>query len=377
MFPVKKKLNDHEKINWLRLIRTENIGPMTFYQLLRQCGSIDQVFERLPQMARNGGRLDGLKIPSITEIESEIEKLHKIGGEFIFACEPNYPYNLGFVEDAPPVLSTIGNLNLLTKTSLAVVGSRNSSMNGEKFAFNISQEIGRSGYVIISGLARGIDRYAHLGSIETGTIGVLAGGINVIYPPENEKLYHEMKEKGLILAENPFGMEPIARHFPKRNRIVSGIAKGVLVVEAALRSGSLITARFALEQGRDVFAVPGSPFDPRCKGTNGLLREGAILVEKAEDITNILSQSKQSSFLDESEHSYDAGPPISPDENDVKMGREILLNKLGTTPIEIDSLLDHCDLTPNIGLSAILELELAGKIEREAGGKIYKIDHTY
>ncbi len=271
MFPVKKKLNDHEKINWLRLIRTENIGPMTFYQLLRQCGSIDQVFERLPQMAKNGGRLDGLKIPSITEIESEIEKLHKIGGEFIFACEPNYPYNLGFVEDAPPVLSTIGNLNLLTKTSLAVVGSRNSSMNGEKFAFNISQEIGRSGYVIISGLARGIDRYAHLGSIETGTIGVLAGGINVIYPPENEKLYHDMKEKGLIIAENPFGMEPIARHFPKRNRIVSGIAKGVLVVEAALRSGSLITARFALEQNREVFAVPGSILSPVSKGTNNLM----------------------------------------------------------------------------------------------------------
>lgn len=368
-----RNLSDQEKIDWMRLIRTENIGPMTFYDLMRKFTHANNILDRLPFMAKNAGKQENIRIPSISDIEKEIDDLAKLGGQFIFSCEPNYSRNLSFVDDAPPVLATLGRIELLSQPNLSIVGARNSSINSEKFAFNIAQKMGAQGYVITSGLARGIDRFAHMGGLPTGTIGVLAGGIDQVYPPENQSLYDEMKEKGLILAESPLGVEPIARLFPKRNRIVSGLSKGVLVVEAALRSGSLITARMALEQGREVFAVPGSPFDPRCKGTNHLLKEGASLVEKVDDILAIFDQEKQVAFLDESESAYEAGANVDLDEKDVSIAREEILNKIGSTIVDLNDLMHAIESPKPYVLTALLELELAGKITRESGGKIYRL----
>lgn len=371
----RKQLSDQEKIDWLRLIRTENIGPITFYELIRKFGSANDILRRLPMLVKNGGKKDSIFIPSEAAAAKEIEQLEKFGGQFIFAAEANYPHNLSFLEDAPPVIASIGNLDLLSQSSVSIVGARNSSMNGEKLATNMAQRLGKDGFVITSGLARGIDRHAHIGGLETGTIGVVAGGINVLYPPENKDIYERMKSEGLILAEMPFGTEPIARLFPKRNRIVSGISRGILVVEATLKSGSLITARMALEQGREVFAVPGSPFDPRCKGTNHLIKEGANLVEKVEDILAVLEETKQVAFLDESESSYDAGPVAELDETDVASARDAILEHIGPTPIDLNELVNRLEQSKPFILTALLELELAGQIIREPGGKIYAMSN--
>ena len=265
----RQALTDEERVDWLRLIRSENVGPVTFWHLLRYYGSAGAALDALPELSRKGGRKKPVRIQSIAAAETEMGANRKAGARLVAAQEPAYPFRLAETEDAPPVLSVRGDPGLCNAPVVGIVGARNASSNGKRFARTVAQDLGKAGVVVASGLARGIDAAAHAGALETGTVAVVAGGIDVCYPPEHEGLMAEIAARGAILAEQPIGTKPQGRHFPRRNRVISGVSSGVLVVEAAVRSGSLITARLAGEQGRDVFAVPGSPLDPRCKGTNG------------------------------------------------------------------------------------------------------------
>ncbi len=252
--------------------------------MLRRFGSARAALEALPRLARRSERTRTVTAVTRAAAAAELAALDRLGGRFVCWGEPLYPGALAAVEDAPPVLSVLGRPELLDQPAVAMVGARNASANGRRLARELAAGLGRAGLVVVSGLARGIDAAAHLGAIETGTAAVVAGGVDIVYPEQNRGLYDALRRQGAIVAELPLGSEPQARHFPRRNRIISGMALGVLVVEAAARSGSLITARFALEQGREVFAVPGSPLDPRCRGANDLLRRGATLTESAEDV---------------------------------------------------------------------------------------------
>jgi DNA processing protein len=252
--------------------------------MLRRFGSARAALDALPRLARRGARARTVVATTRVAAEAELTALHRIGGRIVCWGEPGYPGALTQIEDAPPILTVLGQPELLGRPMMAVVGARNASANGRRIARELAVALGEGGLVIVSGLARGIDAAAHLGALETGTVAIVAGGADVVYPEENRSLYDALRRQGVVGAELPLGSEPQARHFPRRNRIISGMALGVLVVEAAARSGSLITARYALEQGREVFAVPGSPLDPRCRGANDLLRRGATLTETAEDV---------------------------------------------------------------------------------------------
>ena len=306
-----------------------------------------------------------------------MERTHKIGAQFCFFGTDAYPESLAALPDAPPVLITKGHHDLVHGRQLGIVGARNASAAGMKFTRTVAHELGEAGFIVTSGMARGIDTAAHEGALPTGTIAVMAGGMDIIYPPENAELYDRLGQGGLIICELPIGTKPLARHFPQRNRIISGLSLGVLVVEAALRSGSLITARNAAEQGREVFAVPGSPLDPRHRGTNDLIRQGATLVENAADITDVLdSPLFQRPALpltppelplkapeNKAEPKNDAPPAATTD-------HDLVLEKLGATPIDIDELIRQSGLTAANVLTILLELELAGRLERHAGNKV-------
>jgi DNA processing protein len=283
-----RELDPEERLDWLRLCRTESIGPISFFAMLRRFGSARAALEALPRLARRSERAKTVTAPTRATTEAELNALHRIGARLVCWGEPAYPSALSAIEDAPPILSVLGRVELLDRPMIAVVGARNASANGRRLARELAAGLGQGGLVVVSGLARGIDAAAHLGGIESGTVAVVAGGVDIVYPEENRGLYEALRRQGAIVAELPLGSEPQARHFPRRNRIISGMALGALVVEAAARSGSLITARYALEQGREVFAVPGSPLDPRCRGANDLLRRGATLTETAEDVLSQL-----------------------------------------------------------------------------------------
>jgi DNA processing protein len=312
---------------------------------------------------------------SRAEAEAELTALQRIGARLLCWGEPGYPSALAAIDDAPPVLTVCGQVELLSRPMVAVVGARNASASGRHFCRDLAASLGRGGLVVVSGLARGIDAAAHSGAIETGSIAVVAGGVDVVYPEENRGLHDTLAHRGAIVAELPLGTEPQARHFPRRNRIISGMALGVVVVEAAARSGSLITARFALEQGRDVFAVPGSPMDPRCRGSNDLLRHGATLTEAAEDVLLQLAPLLRSSPPPRipsptSQTALDLRPagnavPIADEE-----GTELILEKLGPTPVAVDELVRQCQLSPAVVATLLLELELAGTIERHPGNLV-------
>ena len=282
------QLSDQQRRAWLRLARTENVGPVTFRNLIARFGSATAALEELPRLAQRGGSKNFV-LPPEEESLRELEALAKLGGRLIAACEAGFPPGLKALEAPPPVLSVLGHPHLLQKEMVAIVGARNASALARKFADILARELGFAGLVVVSGLARGIDAAAHEAALAVGTVAVVAGGVDIIYPPENEKLYGAIKTQGVILSEMRLGEAPQARHFPRRNRIISGLARGVVVVEAAEKSGSLITANYALEQGREIFAVPGSPLDPRARGANRLIREGATLTESAEDILSVLS----------------------------------------------------------------------------------------
>ena len=370
---IRKSLSAKEKLSWLRLIRTENIGPITFYKLLERFGSAEAALKEIPSLAKRGGRMEGLKAFPADQAEKEISQIEKLGAKLIARDEPEYPELLAQLEDAPPLITVLGHTALLPKPSLGVVGARNASLTGRKIAEDFSRKVGAAGYVIVSGLARGIDTSAHTASISTGTIAVIAGGIDVVYPKENEALYRQIAEQGTIIAESPFGTEPLARHFPRRNRLISGLSLGILVVEAAMKSGSLITARMAADQNREVFAVPGSPLDPRAEGTNKLIQDGAHLALNAEDIIHELKSLRLKPMNDPSDGPWKGGPNLL-DQNMAKQPDESLyirlLEILSPTPVQIDEVIRAAGAPVGEVLTAILELELAGCIERQPGNKV-------
>ncbi|MGH1456668.1 MAG: DNA-processing protein DprA [Alphaproteobacteria bacterium] len=374
-----KDLDEQERLNWLRLIRTDNIGPITFYQLIENFGSASEALKALPELAKRGGRKKPLNAPSEKSIEQEYKALQKIGGQIITAMDESYPLALTATDDAPPVLSARGDATLLNKSCVGIVGARNASINGKKFAYKIAGELGARNQIVVSGLARGIDTSAHEGALQTGTIAVVAGGINVVYPEENQKLYDEICEKGLIVAESAFGAKPFAAAFPRRNRIVSGISKGIIVVEATQRSGSLITARLAGEQGRDVFAVPGSPLDPRASGPNYLIREGATLIRNADDVMEILTNFSgnvmREPLYTQSNFSVPITIPANTDEPPEDM-QEKVLSHLSFSSISVDELIRACHVTISALQTTLLELELAGRIKRLPGNRISLLEQS-
>ena len=370
--PLKKNeaLSTEEKLDWLRLSRTENVGPITFYRLVERYGSAGKALENLPELSKRGGRAKPLKAPDMNEIEREYEALQNLDGDIITASCAEYPLALGATDDAPPILSTFGNIKMANQNCIAMVGARNASLNGRKFAENLARELGAREQIVVSGLARGIDTAAHKGALPTGTIAVVAGGIDVIYPEENTALFEEIKERGLILAESPLGVSPQARHFPKRNRIVSGLSRACVVVEATMRSGSLITARMAGEQGRDVMAVPGHPLDPRGQGPNHLIREGATLIRNADDILEIIRSFSGNTLREPLPPAPGFTAMPANDDEVPENAQESVLENLSFTPVTVDELLRSCHVTIPVLQTVLLELELAGRIKREAGGRV-------
>jgi DNA processing protein len=364
-------LADKEKLAWLRLIRTENVGPITFNKLIDRFGTAQKAIEALPEFSKRGGHA-GIKPWPLAEAEKEMAAAAKLGARLVFKAEPEYPEWLAQIDDAPPVITVLGNVGMLRKPSLGVVGARNASLTGRKIAEDFSARTGAAGYIIVSGLARGIDSAAHKASLATGTVAVVAGGVDVIYPPENDGLYKQIAEQGAVVAECPVGSEPLARHFPRRNRIISGLSLGVLVVEAAAKSGSLITARMALEQNREVFAVPGSPLDPRAEGTNSLIRDGAHMATNATDIIQVLKDLRLHPLREPRERSFtDDMIALTPVDMEPVQGlRNKIMESLSPVPVGMDELIRAVDAPPGEVLTVILELELAGRIERQAGNRV-------
>lgn len=353
-----------ERFARLRLIRSTNIGAVTYWALLERYGDAMTALEALPGLASKSTKRP-VKLCSKDDAAREFDAADKAGAKLIAHGEPGFPPLLAELEAAPPLIAVKGNPKIFARDTVAIVGARNASALGQRFAREIAHNLGAAGIVIASGLARGIDTAAHKGSLSSGTIAVMAGGIDIVYPPENQGLYEEIAANGAIVSEIAMGQQPTAQHFPRRNRIVSGLARGVVVVEATLNSGSLITARLAGEQGRDVFAVPGSPLDPRAKGTNGLIRQGAILTESAEDVLNALGPRQ--------------APPPRPSRsqptavailrNTDALQREIL-KRLGPAPVEIDELVRLLGASPQEVSAALLDLEFAGQLTRHPGQRI-------
>jgi DNA processing protein len=358
-------LTDAQRVDRLRLIRSDNVGPRTFRSLVNHFGSARAALERLPDLARRGGAARPGRICSEEDARSEIEASKKIGVSLLAPGEAGYPPRLAMLDDAPPLLGVRGTLEVLMRPVIAIVGSRNASGAGLKFAGTLARDLSDAGFVIASGLARGIDQAAHRASLSGGTVAVLAGGHDRIYPPEHEALLAELIESGgAAISEMPLGHVPRARDFPRRNRLISGAALGVVVVEAAHRSGSLITARIAAEQGREVFAVPGSPLDPRAAGTNDLIKQGATLTTEAADVINavepIMGRPTELSEPDDEPLAYD------PDAGD----RARIVGLLGPSPILLDDLIRMAGTSPAIVRTVLLELELAGRLERHGGGLV-------
>ncbi|MDE1146613.1 MAG: DNA-processing protein DprA [Azospirillaceae bacterium] len=365
-----RTLSPAERLDWLRLSRSESVGPITFRRLLERYGDAATALEALPDLARRGGRDRPLNVAPRAAAERELAALDRMGARLLASCEPDYPPQLAAVEDAPPVITVLGNPSILSRPAVAVVGARNASLTGRKIAGGIARDLADAGLVVVSGLARGIDTAAHEASLHKGTVAALAGGVDVVYPPENAELHRRIADLGALVAESPPGTEPQARHFPRRNRLISGLSRGVLVVEAALKSGSLITARLALEQGRDLFAVPGSPLDPRAQGCNRLLKDGAVLVENADDILAYLGPQGLSTLAAPPMGGGPVPPPPDPGEMAVAAARPRVTLCLSPTPVRIDEIVRDCQLSAAVVLTVLLELELAGRLHRHPGGRV-------
>ena len=352
----------------LRLIRTTGIGPVTYRQLIARFGTAQAAIDALPMLAaRGGGRIP--RVADAALVEREIAATAKLGARYLFLDDADYPRLLAEIETAPPALILRGDLAHATRPCIAMVGARNASAAACRFARQIALELAESGTTIVSGLARGIDTAAHVGALGAGssgsTIGVIASGIDIAYPPDNAALQERIATHGLLLAEQPPGTEPKARNFPSRNRIIAGLAIGTVVVEAVPKSGSLITARLAAESGRDVMAVPGSPLDPRAQGCNLLIRDGATLVQSAADILDQIRPFDPRSVRAPL-NAYASAPPEDASDTD----RRRIIDLLGPVPVAIDELLRQSRLTPALVQTVLLELELAGRLERHAGGRV-------
>ena len=350
-------------IDRIRLARSPGIGPITFRQLMQRFGSASAALAALPDLARRGGGA-APRIAGRDEAEREAAGVERLGARYLILGQGLYPTLLAAMEDAPPLLIAKGDLKLLDRPAVAMVGARNASAAACRFARGLAHDLGREDLVVASGLARGIDAAAHDGAMESGTIGCAAGGVDIFYPPENEARQRRMFEVGLVVSERPPGIEPRARDFPRRNRIIAGLTAGTVVVEAAPRSGSLITARLAAEAGREVMAIPGSPLDPRAQGCNQLIRDGATLVQNARDVIEALQPSAIARVAE-------PPAPFDPPASDAAEGRrEEIIGLLGPSAVAVDELIRQSDASPAEVQLVLLELDLAGRLERHAGGKV-------
>ncbi len=363
-----------QRLDALRLARSANVGPVTYRDLLEKFGSPGAALDALPELARRGGRKRATRLCTETAAEAEIAALEALGARLVALGEPLYPPALAAIPDAPPVLGLRGQSQLLERPMLAIVGARNASAAGVRFARRLAAELGERDLVIVSGLARGIDTAAHEGALGLGTVAVVAGGSDVAYPPENESLMAEIASRGVIVSEMPPGTVPQTRHFPRRNRIIAGLARGTLVVEAAPRSGSLITARLAAEQGREVMAVPGSPLDPCCRGTNNLIRQGAALIQTADDVIEALGPMLGRSLGEREKRPFRVPPSAPADDAKLAHERALVTSLLGPSPVEADELLRQSRLTPALLTTILLELELAGRLDRHPGNRISLVE---
>ncbi len=398
--PKAIRLTDAQRFDWLRLIRSENVGPRTFRALINNCGGAGAALDALPDMARRGGATRQIRIATPEEIERELQAARAAGVRFVALGEPEYPPALRQIDSAPPILALLGREEALQQPAVAIVGSRNASGAGLTFTDRLARGLGAAGYVVVSGLARGVDQRAHVASLESGTIAVLAGGHAKPYPPEAAPLMARIAEFGAIISEMPIEWEPRGRDFPRRNRIVSGMALGTVIVEAARGSGSLITAKFAAEQNREVFAVPGSPLDPRAEGTNDLLREGANLCARPEDVLSVLEPLRaRDPFSNLREELIDVTEPLwgetpfldidfyaaptarrsderDPGSLDLAQGGEArgsrsrILDLLGPSPISIDELARVAEAAISEVRIVLLELDLAGRLEHSGGARV-------
>ncbi len=395
-----RDLDDAEKVDWLRLIRSENVGPRTFATLLARYESAGAALAALPALARKATSRS-ITICSVADAEAEWNRARKLNIRFVASCEAAYPQALRAIDAPPPLLAVAGQVEVLSRPIVGIVGSRNASANGLVFTERLARGLGEAGYVVASGLARGIDVKAHMASLDTGTVAVLAGGHDHIYPSEHEGLARRICGRGALISEMPLGWEPRAREFPRRNRIVSGLSLGVVVVEASRRSGSLITARFANEQGRDVFAVPGSPLDARAEGTNDLIRQGATLCTSAEDVIAALAPRLGSGspdalgeaprFAPEGEPLWDEldlfgdgpAPPDAPPPRPARFAEAApvpaaraagaagaVADLLGPAPVSVDELIRASGLAPRAVQAALVELEIAGVALRHDGNRV-------
>lgn len=404
----------------MRLARSSNVGPVTFRKMLEQFGSGRNAIEALPDLIERARGPRKIKLANRDDTVAEIEAAKACKAKPIILGDPEYPTLLARIDDAPPYFYAIGRIELLGKTVIGIVGARNASATGCGFARKISHELTNAGYVVASGMARGIDGAAHgaalhcTGDHSAGTIAVLGGGVDVVYPREHQELYEQLCDHGCVISEMPPGLKPQARHFPRRNRIISGLSYGVVVVEAGRNSGSLITARFAAEQGRDVFAVPGSPTDPRAAGPNSLIRDGAILCDSADIVLDTVRQAEQNSHLFEELHTFntetraattnsspaiyadifaslerdaitfddkDEPQPIETDaftsiqdtSGEPVANTEKLFDLLSPTPLPIDELIRTSNLPAEQVSIILIELELAGRVERHPGNRVSRI----
>jgi DNA processing protein len=369
------QLDHTERLACLRLTRSENVGPVTFKELINHFGSAAGALAALPELSRRGGRK--VRLCTQSDAEAELEAAYRLDAVPLFSVEAAYPLALGSITAPPPMIYIKGKAELLARPAIAVVGSRQASAAGIKVARTFAAELGAAGFTIVSGLARGIDAAAHEASLATGTVAVLAGGLDVVYPPEHTKLQHQIGEAGCLVTTQPPGFEPRGKDFPRRNRIISGLSFGVLVVEAARKSGTLTTARFALEQGREVFAVPGHPLDPRAEGTNHLIKSGATLTTESADIVSVLEPMTSlrggSSFSDATAA---LPPPYSVEHTEAPQDsdRTAVLGVLGPHPTDIDDVVRATRLPVRSVRIILMELDLAGKIERHGQHLVSRIE---
>lgn len=364
-----------EIIDIIRLIRSENVGVKTFWHLISLYKNATNAIEHVGDLSLRGGREKSIKICSLAQAEEEFYACEEKKVKILSYLDHDFPLLLKNTDDCPPLLFCLGNTSLLNGKTMAIVGSRNASANGLRFAYKIAKELAEAKYVVVSGFARGVDNAAHKASVDYSTIAVLAGGVDHIYPPEQVELYHEIVEKGLIVAELPLGAIPKPQNFPQRNRIISGVSMGVAVIEASLKSGSLITAKYAIQQNREVFAVPGFPLDPRYQGNNSLLKQGACLLEDVEDILNVTQNSLiRISSLQEQRKQFreNSKSPLKSDfsEKELTQARLEIINLIGVSPTSVDEIVAITQLPIGLVLTVIVELELAGKIVRHFGNNI-------
>lgn len=370
--PLLPPTTEDQRFDWLRLLRSRRVGISTFYRLLRDHGTAATALQHLPDIARAAG-VDNYEICPEGVIHAELKAAQAAGASMICRGDASYPSGLADLDDAPPMLWVIGSTGMLMKPQVALVGARNASSLGGRMARALATGLGQAGFTVTSGMARGIDTAAHIAALDTGTIAVLGGGVDVLYPAENARLAEDIVTKGgARISEQPMGLQPQARHFPARNRIISGMSRAVVVVEAAARSGSLITARTALDQGRDVMAVPGHPFDARASGCNMLLRDGARLVRHAEDVIEALAP------LAEAKEPPSPQLPLTEPTGerpfaDIAKLHQSILDRLGPSPMGEDQLIRDLGAPSRIVSPALTDLELEGRINRQPGGLISRV----